>query len=254
MVTSSDFDPDESFEQALFRAAEAQIQAGHHFLAVVTAQAAVEAVAQTVFSTLFSINLPRSLETMDELLPDRSFMAKGTRLLWHELTGENIADNKDVWKPYHRHVERRNPAAHGAIFGWPKGDPITEEEARESIGAARAFTTYLLTTFKSAMDELVGPGGERMAEEDQWRALRIVSSRPATAASERMASVVRALREERGLSVDELARSSKLHTRSIERIESGWTEPSLTMLVPISRALGVSVAALVERAALDDAD
>jgi hypothetical protein len=44
-VSGFDFDPDESFEQAHFRAAEAQNEAGHHFLAVVTAQAAVEAVA-----------------------------------------------------------------------------------------------------------------------------------------------------------------------------------------------------------------
>jgi hypothetical protein len=44
-VPGFDLDPDESFEQARFRAAEAQNEAGHHFLAVVTAQPAVEAVA-----------------------------------------------------------------------------------------------------------------------------------------------------------------------------------------------------------------
>lgn len=250
-MTGFTFNPDESFEQAIFRAAEAQVEAGHYFLAVVTAQAAVEAVAQSVFSTLFGINLPRSLETMDELLPDRSFMAKGTRMLWHELTGDNIAENKALWKPYHTHVERRNPAAHGAIFGWPKGDPITEDEAKESIAAARAMTTHLLAKFHEAIDELVNDDGERMAEEDQWRALRILTGRPATPAGERLATTVRELREERGLSVEQVAHASKLHPRSIARIESGMTEASVTMLVELARASGVSVAALVERAALD---
>jgi hypothetical protein len=68
---------------------------------------------------LIGINLPRSLQTMNELLPDRSFMAKGTRMLWQELTGESITEGKARWKPYQKHIERRNPAAHGSIFGWP---------------------------------------------------------------------------------------------------------------------------------------
>jgi ribosome-binding protein aMBF1 (putative translation factor) len=217
----------------------------------VTAQAAVEAVAQTVFTTLIGINLPRSLQTMNELLPDRSFMAKGTRMLWQELTGESITQDKPLWRPYAKHVERRNPAAHGSVFGFPTGEPISKEDAEASIDAARAMTTYLFGAFHRAMDELTTDERERMAEEDQWRALRLISPRPATPASERMARVIAELREERGMSVEQLAAATKFHPRSIARIESGMTEPSLTMLVTLSNALGVSTVALIERAALD---
>lgn len=253
-MSGFDFDPDESFELALFRAAELQNEAGHHFLAVVTAQAAVEAVTQTVFSTLFGINLSRSLHTMNELLPDRAFMAKGTRMLWQELTGENITKDKALWKPYVKHVERRNPAAHGSIFGWPSGEPVSKEDAEASIEAARAMTTYLIGIDRRTMGELVTDDGARMAEEDQWRALRLVSSRPATPASERISRVITELREEQGWSVEELASATRFHPRSITRIESGLTEPSLTMLVPLSKAFGLSTSALIERADLDAID
>src|SRR5689334_13046268 len=102
-MSGFDFDPDESFELAVFRAAEAQIRAGHHFLAVVTAQAAVEAVVQSAFSTFFGMNVPGSSQTLNEVLPDRSFMAKGTRMLWHEFAGVEVTKDKDFWKPYVRH-------------------------------------------------------------------------------------------------------------------------------------------------------
>jgi DNA-binding XRE family transcriptional regulator len=250
-MSGFDVAPEESFELALFRAAEAQIEAGHHFLAVVIAQTAVEAVAQSVFITLFGINLPRSSRTMNELLPDRSFMAKGTRMLWEDLTGDRIADKKELWRPYVKHVERRNPAAHGAIFGFPAGDAIDEEGANESIAAARAMTAYLLDVLMRTMDELVNDSGERMAEEDGWRALRILSSRPATEASKRISRVVTQLREECGLSVDELAKATHFHPRSIARIESGKTETSITMLTVLAKALGASTTALIERASLD---
>ena len=253
-MSGFDFDPEESFELALFRAAEAQSKAGHHFLAVVTAQAAVEAVAQSVFTALFSINLPRSLRTMNELLPDRSFMAKGTRMLWEELAGESITEDKNLWRPYVRHVERRNPAAHGLIHGFPTGEPIGADDAKESIAAAHAMTEYLLRTFERAMNELVGEDGARMAEEDGWRALRLLTPRPATPASERMAKAISDLREERGLSVEQLSEVTLIHVGSIARIESGLTEPSLTMLVTLAKALGVSIATLVERAGLDSTE
>jgi ribosome-binding protein aMBF1 (putative translation factor) len=244
-----DFDP-ESFEQALYRTAEEQNQEGHHFLAVVTAQAAVEAVAESVLTTLIGINLPRSLHTMYELLPDRSFMAKGTRMLWQELTGDTIT-KQALWKPYVKHVQRRNPAAHGSIFGFPTGQPITTQDAQTSIDAARAMTTYLLDTHHRVLRELVTDNGERMAEEDQWRALSLVSSRPATPASERVSRAISELRDERGMSVEQLAAATTFHPDSIARIESGLTEPSLTVLVRLSKALGVATSTLIGRAGLD---
>ena len=59
------------------------------------------------------------------------------------------------------------------------------------------------------------------------------------------------LRNNHGPSVEQLADVSRFHPRSIDRMESGLTEPSLTMLVPLAQALGLSVTALVDRAALD---
>lgn len=246
-----DFDPDESFELALFRAAEAQIRAGHHFLAVVTAQAAVEAVVELAFTSLFGLNLPRSLETMHKLLPDRSFMDRGTRMLWQELTGDKITDEKDLWKPYIKHIKRRNPAAHGSIFGFPNGDPIGEDDARRSVDAAHAMTSHVLGVMNGVWEGWVGPNQERIAEEDSWRALRLVTPRPATPASTRMARVLTELREGSGLSAEQLADASRLHVGSIARIESGLTEPSLTTLGKLAKALGVTTAELVRRAALD---
>ena len=188
------------------------------------------------------------------LLPDRAFIRKGTQMLWQELTGERITQQK-WWESYKHHVmQRRNPAIHGNIFGFPTGEPISKEDAETSIEAARAITTYLLATHNRVIEELVTGDGERMAEEDQWRALRLIPSRPATPASERMARAIAELREERGLSVEQLAAATRFHPRSIARIESGLTEPSLTVLVTLSKALGVSTAVLIERAALDATD
>jgi DNA-binding XRE family transcriptional regulator len=253
-MSGFDFDPEESFELALFRAAEAQSDAGHHFLAVVTAQAAVEAVAQSVFTSLFAINLPRSLDTMNALLPDRSFMSEGTRMLWRDLTGDRIS-KQPFWKAYTKHVvERRNPAVHGSIFGFPSGDPITEDGARQSVQAARAMTAYLLATFENAMAELVTADGERLAEEDDWRALRLLAGRPATPAGKRMARALTKVRVEQGMSIDRLAAATRFHPHSIARMESGMTEPSLTMLVILAKALGVATITLVERAVLDSTE
>jgi len=47
-----------------------------------------------------------------------SFMEEATRRRWTELTGgHSVTANKDVWKPYHAHVERRNRVAHGIEWG-----------------------------------------------------------------------------------------------------------------------------------------
>jgi Helix-turn-helix domain len=53
------------------------------------------------------------------------------------------------------------------------------------------------------------------------------------------------------LSVEQLAEAARFHPRSIDRMESALTEPSLTTLVSLAKAFGLSVAALVERGALD---
>jgi transcriptional regulator with XRE-family HTH domain len=59
------------------------------------------------------------------------------------------------------------------------------------------------------------------------------------------------VREERGRSIGELAAATSLHPDSLARMESGRTEPTLTMLVTLAQGLGVSVASIVEQASLD---
>lgn len=67
----------------------------------------------------------------------------------------------------------------------------------------------------------------------------------------RVARVITELREERGMSVEQLAVATRFHPDSIARIESGMTEPSLTMLVTRSDALGTSTVVLIQRAGVD---
>ena len=66
--------------------------------AVVVAQLGVESVVEAAFVSLLALNVPRSLETMIALLPDRSFMEKPTRLLWTDLTRDDITKPKPEWK------------------------------------------------------------------------------------------------------------------------------------------------------------
>jgi hypothetical protein len=102
----TDDDEERSFEQALLDVAEAQIEAEHYHLSIVIAQVAVEAVAEIAFTSLFAVNLPQSFVTLMEVLPDRSFMNRGTRRLWTEITGDQITKPKEEWKAYQAHVER----------------------------------------------------------------------------------------------------------------------------------------------------
>jgi ribosome-binding protein aMBF1 (putative translation factor) len=173
---------------------------------------------------------------------------------WQELTGESITEDKERWKPYAKHVERRDPAAHGSICGFPTGEPISAEDANESIAATRAMTAYLLATFERTMNELVNEHQQRMAEEDDWRSLRLLTSRPASEASKRIARVIQQPRDEQGMTVEDLAKASRFHPDSIKRMESGLTEPSLTMLTTLAKAFAVTVAELVARADLDSTE
>lgn len=239
----------ESFEQALFRAAEAQIEAGHYFLAVVIAQVAVEAVAEITFMTLFNFNLPRSLQTMMDLLPDRSFQKQATRRLWTDLTGDNITKDKSLWKPYTDHTKRRNRAAHGSVFGF-SGERIGREDAEASIEATRKMAAHMIEVMIQQHQELVGTEGRHAVELDNWRAIRVLSPRAEEHTATEIGRVVREAREQAGMSREDLGQAMRVAPISVARLENGAEPPRVATLVTVAQALNVTVADLVGRADL----
>lgn len=62
----------------------------------------------------------------------------------------------------------------------------------------------------------------------------------------RLGRRVRALRIQRGWTQEELAAKAKKHPTYIGGIERGERNPTLTVLADIARALGISVASLME--------
>jgi transcriptional regulator with XRE-family HTH domain len=65
-------------------------------------------------------------------------------------------------------------------------------------------------------------------------------------AKTRFAANLRALRRERGLSQDALARACKLHRTEISLLERGEREPRLSTVVRLARALRHPPAALLD--------
>ena len=64
----------------------------------------------------------------------------------------------------------------------------------------------------------------------------------------RLGRAVRAMRDERGLSQEDLAHAAQIHTTYLSGIERGQRNPTWTVLIALSRALGVTVAELAARA------
>ncbi len=62
---------------------------------------------------------------------------------------------------------------------------------------------------------------------------------------------LRRLREDRQLSIEELAEKSRCHGDQIRQIEQGALIPSLTPLIALSRALGVRLGTLLDDAPVD---
>jgi len=58
-------------------------------------------------------------------------------------------------------------------------------------------------------------------------------------------SFVRAERERRGWSLRRLARESDIHVSALSRLESGESDPTMTVLDRLSRAFGVPVIVLL---------
>ena len=56
---------------------------------------------------------------------------------------------------------------------------------------------------------------------------------------------LRAIREQRGMSLRQLAKVSEVHLATIVRLESGLFDPRLSTLEKIARALGVTVPVLL---------
>src|SRR3954470_15810317 len=94
-----------SVTDVLLRTADEQVERGHFGVAIVIAQAVVEAVVEWAFFMLFTANVPQSAEAMMQVLPDRTFQARATRTLWTDLTGDDIKHPRDDWREYCTHVE-----------------------------------------------------------------------------------------------------------------------------------------------------
>ncbi|TYO95782.1 XRE family transcriptional regulator [Geothermobacter ehrlichii] len=65
-------------------------------------------------------------------------------------------------------------------------------------------------------------------------------------ADSKLAGRVRQLREERQLTIEQLAEQSRCHVDVLTRIEAGELVPSLTPLMSIARALGVRLGTLLD--------
>ena len=127
-----------TFHGAMLVNAEWQIAKQQYPAAVLLAQAGVELRARDAFIGLIAQVLTPVNPVLD-LLPDVSFMDRRTRDLWQELAGDKITEPKDVWKPYHEHVEFRNLIAHGNTWGDEPADGRVGGRAVRSVAAARAF-------------------------------------------------------------------------------------------------------------------
>jgi hypothetical protein len=180
-MTDDDMAPGTPFGEELLRIAEEQIEAEHYGVAVVIAQTVIESHIDLAFGTLFHFNVPHSVETMRALLPDRTFMNRATRMLWTDLTYDEIK-KADAWKEYDKHVQRRNRVAHGAImFGRHPSEDLTRADAEASLNAVRNMRAHIDGVISGQIDEIVA--ARERGEEDQWRALRLLSPRPVESSS-----------------------------------------------------------------------
>jgi len=67
---------------------------------------------------------------------------------------------------------------------------------------------------------------------------------PPTKVDQRLARVLRSLREQRGVTQEDLAHAADVTTTALSRIEGGKANPTWTTLIRILGALGVSLADL----------
>lgn len=90
-----------------------------HLTAIMLAQSAIETGARDALETLLQrrvTQLPDSAVDPDTL--DFSFMAAGTRELWHSLTGDSVtAPPRDEWRAYVAHVTRWSRIVGGMALG-----------------------------------------------------------------------------------------------------------------------------------------
>lgn len=133
----------------MIRNAEWLITKDQYAAAILLAQAGVEMAAYDAFIALIGQYVVTPVDPVLDLLPDVSFMDTRTRAFWLALTGEKITEPKDVWKPYHEHVERRNRVAHGIEWGDRNGG----QDARDSVAAARAFMLHITHTIDSQPED-----------------------------------------------------------------------------------------------------
>ena len=59
-------------------------------------------------------------------------------------------------------------------------------------------------------------------------------------------STIRALRLERGLTLDQLASAAEISASHLSRLERGQAEPSFTVAAALAKSMGVSLSELVQ--------
>ncbi|MGA2661937.1 MAG: helix-turn-helix transcriptional regulator [Verrucomicrobiota bacterium] len=77
-------------------------------------------------------------------------------------------------------------------------------------------------------------------------AVHKIARRSPSGASRALGSRVRALRAERGWSLEELAHRAGVHVTYLSSVERGHRNPTLNILAALARALSVSLSELVD--------
>ena len=122
---------------SLERAREEQ-RAGRYADAVIAAQEELEDLVETAFTELIGMTVPVATErAVRALVPDRSFMSRGSRLLWNLLTRDDITRPAARWEAYRSHVERRQ------LLELENASAVGARDAERGLAAVEAVMRHV---------------------------------------------------------------------------------------------------------------